>query len=37
MVRLTVETLTDAYQHINAVKQREISLRDLQIPVSYFY
>ncbi|KAI6184357.1 hypothetical protein M3Y97_00587500 [Aphelenchoides bicaudatus] len=32
MVRLTIETITDGYQYINAVKQREISLRDLQIP-----
>jgi hypothetical protein len=32
MVRLSVETINDAYQYINAVKQRELSLRDLQIP-----
>lgn len=33
MVRLTVDTIDDSYQFVNAVKQREICLRNLQIPV----
>jgi hypothetical protein len=32
MVRLTVETISDANHYVNPVKQREISLRNLQIP-----
>ncbi|KAI6178839.1 LRRcap domain-containing protein [Aphelenchoides besseyi] len=32
MVRLSVETINDSYQYINAVKQRELCLRNLQIP-----
>lgn len=32
MVRLSVETINDAYQYINAVQQRELSMRNLQIP-----
>jgi len=32
MVRLSVETVNDASQFINAVQQRELSLRNLQIP-----
>lgn len=32
MVRLSVETIGDASHYVNAVKQREISLRNLQIP-----
>ncbi|KAI6242978.1 hypothetical protein M3Y99_00208500 [Aphelenchoides fujianensis] len=32
MVRLSVETINDSYQFINAVRQREINLRNLQIP-----
>lgn len=33
MVRLTLETINDASQYVNPVQQREISLRNLQIPV----
>uniref|UniRef100_A0A914DQ97 Probable U2 small nuclear ribonucleoprotein A' n=1 Tax=Acrobeloides nanus TaxID=290746 RepID=A0A914DQ97_9BILA len=32
MVRLSVELINDSYQFINAVKQRELSLRNVQIP-----
>ena len=32
MVRISVELINDSYQYINAVNQREISLRNLQIP-----
>lgn len=32
MVRLSVEVINDAPQCVNAVKQRELNLRDLQIP-----
>lgn len=32
MVRLSVETINDASNFVNPVKQRELSLRDLQIP-----
>ncbi|CAD5210319.1 unnamed protein product [Bursaphelenchus okinawaensis] len=32
MVRLSAELIQDAYQYVNAVKQRELNLRDLQIP-----
>jgi U2 small nuclear ribonucleoprotein A' len=33
MVRLTVDTVNDANQFVNPVQQRELSLRNLQIPV----
>jgi U2 small nuclear ribonucleoprotein A' len=33
MVRLSLETINDANQYVNPVQQREISLRNLQIPV----
>lgn len=32
MVRLSADLVNDSYQFINACKQREISLRNLQIP-----
>ncbi|CAD5215075.1 unnamed protein product [Bursaphelenchus xylophilus] len=32
MVRLSAELIHDAFQYVNAVKQRELNLRDLQIP-----
>lgn len=32
MVRLSFETISDAYQFVNAIQQREITLRDLQVP-----
>uniref|UniRef100_A0A915CLL1 Probable U2 small nuclear ribonucleoprotein A' n=1 Tax=Ditylenchus dipsaci TaxID=166011 RepID=A0A915CLL1_9BILA len=32
MVRISVDVINDSYQFINTVRQREISLRNLQIP-----
>lgn len=32
MVRISVDLINNSYQFINAVKQREIALRNLQIP-----
>lgn len=32
MVRISVDLVNDAYQFVNTVKQREICLRNLQIP-----
>lgn len=32
MVRISVDVVNDSYQFVNTVRQREISLRNLQIP-----